>query len=139
MLADEEEPPLNNNDFFNLVVIDIFHRCSTSFPVDADFTAEEVAEVVSGYFEPRINKDRLIEVVWSSVNWLVREGFLTDRGITDDVFSVTFTHKGLNATNNVPSSIAGKKSFKDIFVGGLTTISTGAASSIIAEFFKNGS
>jgi hypothetical protein len=132
---------LNNSDFFNLVVIDIFHRCSTSFPIEADFTVEEVAIAVSGYFdqESDIDMPRLFDVIWSSVDWLVREGFLTDRGISNSGFVVTFTNMGLNATNNVPSSISGKKSFKEIFVGGLATVSTGTASSIIAEFFKNGS
>jgi len=110
-----------------------------SFPIDADFTASEVAEVVSGFFEPDVDNSDLVEIVWSSVGWLVREGFLTDRGITDTGIAVTFTNKGLNATNNVPSSISGKTSFKEVFVSGLSSISTGTASSIIAEFFKNGS
>ena len=96
---------LNSNDLFNFVVIDVFHRCSTSFPVEADFTAEEVADVVSASSESNIDQSQLIDVIWSSVNWLVREGFLADRGISNSGFSVTFTHMGLNATNNIPSCI----------------------------------
>lgn len=135
-----KELELSNRDFFNITALEIFHRCSNDFPMEASFTAVEVAELVKGYFNvEQMDNKKLEDIVWETSSWLVSEGFLRDVASNDQYMSVVLTQKGLNATNSVPSVISGKKSFNEVFVTGLSNLSHSVAAGLMVEFFKNGS
>ena len=136
---------MKNSDVFNIVAFEIFHRCSDSFPIPVGFDANEIAQDVFGYFDMSNNEsilelqvDKIFDVVNHASDWLIREGFLQDRGSSDDGFVVTFTLQGLNAVNKTPHSIEAQSSFKDVFINGLVGVPFATAAGLMVELFKGG-
>jgi hypothetical protein len=136
---------MKNSDIFNIASFEIFHACSEYLPIPAVIEASEVAMNVAGYFE--LSEDdqefhnqfeNIVNVVYHTLDWLIRENFLSDQGSSDTNYLVTFTLQGLNSINGVPSAISGDASFKDVFINGLSNISYGTVSGLMVELFKSG-
>ena len=136
---------MKNSDVFNIVAFEVFHRCSDSFPIPAELSTNEIAQDVFGYFDMSDNEsilaeqvDKVFDVVNYATDWLITEGFLQDRGSSDDGFVVTFTLQGLNAVNKTPHSIEAQSSFKDVFINGLAGMPFATAAGLMVELFKGG-
>lgn len=56
--------------------------------------------------------------------------------IYDGSCSAVISQKGLNAISRTPSVIDDKKSFKEVFKNGLSSVPFNVASGLMTEFFK---
>ncbi|MBA6231392.1 MULTISPECIES: hypothetical protein [unclassified Colwellia] len=136
---------MTNSDIFNIVAFEIFHKCSGVFPIPVEFEAKVIAKDVSGYFDMSedeavldLQQNKIFDVVNHTSSWLITEGFLQYHGSSADGVFVTFTLQGLNAINKCPHSLGSKKSFKEILINGLVSVSFSTASGLMVELFKGG-
>jgi len=133
-------------DVFNVVAMEVFHLSLNNFPQATEIDTMAVSKVVIGYFEIPDNKkelDNLIsdidDIVFETVIWLKDEGFLKDKGSSDNGFVVVLTNHGLTAINEVPIFLDSKKTFKKYFYQGITGLPFSTLSGLMVDFFKNGS
>jgi hypothetical protein len=135
---------LQNIDVFNFAALEILHQCIDSFPVDLELDSGRIALAVTNYFEEPKNYDEsleqftnLDEICMYTLWWLKDEGFIrVKKQNTDGLCTAVISQKGLNAINRVPSIINDKKSFKEAFKNGLSSVSFNVASGLMIEFFK---
>jgi hypothetical protein len=135
---------LQNIDVFNFAALEILHQCIDSFPVDLELDSGRVAVAVANYFEEPKDSDEsleqftnLDEICMYTLWWLKDEGFIrVKEENTDGCCTAVISQKGLNAINRVPSIINDKKSFKEAFKNGLSSVPLNVASGLMIEFFK---
>jgi hypothetical protein len=137
---------MDNIDFFNITALEVFHLCLKEFPSSTGIDTTEVRNTVTGYFSDielegtvKLTSRQLDDRIFDSIDWLISEGFLVDKGSSDSGYVVGLTQKGLNTLNKSPTSINNSKSFRQVFNDGLMSISKSVASGIMVEFFKSGS
>ncbi len=139
---------MQNIDVFNFAALEILHQCIDSFPVDLELESGRIALAVTNYFEEPKNDDESLEqftnvdeICMSTIWWLNDEGFIRVKNQNqnqnlDGPCTVVISQKGLNAINRVPSIINDKKSFKEAFKNGLSSVPLNVASGLMIEFFK---
>jgi hypothetical protein len=135
---------LQNIDVFNFAALEILHQCIDSFPVDLELDSGRIAIAVATYFkEPRDYDESLEqftdldEICMYTLWWLKDEGFIrVKKENADGCCTAVISQKGLNAINRVPSIIKDKKSFKEAFKNGLSSVPLNVASGLMIEFFK---
>lgn len=135
---------MQNIDVFNFASLEILHQCIDSFPIYLEVDSGKIALAVSNYFEDPKNYDDSLEqftnvdeICMYTIFWLKDEGFIRVKNENiDEPYTVVISQKGLNAINRVPSSINDKKSFKEVFKNGLSSVPLNVASGLMIEFFK---
>lgn len=136
---------MNNIDVFNCAAMEIFHLCLENFPIQLNVEPTEIALEVSKFFQLSENNQRLqdefsnIDLICQHALWWLRdENYIRISSQTmDGSCSIVMTEKGLNAINKSPEALENKKSFKDIFYNGFSTLPFTVASGVMTEFFKN--
>ena len=100
-----------NIDRFNRITLAVFAALYENFPNPIDLDSKVIG-MEAGKDEIQGKEDTPIAVAWmeaalSTINWLKNEGFLTVKMVTfgGDFLQVVLTRTGLNALNQVPSSI----------------------------------
>jgi hypothetical protein len=121
---------------FNITSMEIMHECLSVFPAPAQIQTQGISDAVNGYFEEEVSTS---ENCLYTVKWLLNEDFLIDSGSNLSFFRLTLSQKGLNAVNSFPSSISEKRSVASYIEDGVSKLSVGVATTIMAAFFKNGS
>ena len=122
-------------DLFNLIVFEVYHRCTIDFPSDACFTADEVVEDIKGYYDDNeVSSEAVSNKIYDTVYWLIREGFLRDRKCDAITFRVSLSHKGMEACN-IKTALTGSTYF-DEFKKGLKKQSAPGALSLVTSFFS---
>ena len=135
---------MKNLDIFNLAALELFHLCLEKFPVQVRIDANQISNVLSGYYDlPESSVEsfnqivNIKEICQHTIYWLREEGFIrTSSETLDGTCYVNITQKGLSAMNRLPSSINENRTFRDIFYSGLSGVASGAASSVMADFLK---
>jgi hypothetical protein len=135
---------LKNIDVFNVAALEILHQRVNSFPVNLELDSGKIAIAVTKYFEEPKKISELFahfcnldEICLHTIRWLRDEEFI--RVIEDsnnDSYLVVISQKGLQAINKSPSITGDKKSFKEIFNNGLSSLPFSVASGLMTEFFK---
>ena len=127
--------------------MEIFHICLEHFPISKNVKPSKIGINVSAYFE--ISKDstelfnnftNIDEICQHSLWWLRDENYIRiSSQMMDGTCSIVLAEKGLVVLNQIPSVLGNKKSFKDLFFTGLSTLPSNVTSSVMTEFFKTAS
>ena len=127
--------------------MEIFHLCLENFPISFEVEPSQIAIDVSGYFELAESNQEFFneftnidQVCQHALWWLRDENYIriTDQ-MMDGSCSIVMAEKGLIAINKIPKTLDNKKSFKDIFYTGLSTLPFSVTSGVMTEFFKGAS
>jgi hypothetical protein len=136
---------MDSVDVFNVAEMEIMHQCLSTFPVPAQIESKKISKVVGDYFQEPNNSvelfahiTKLDEICQHTIKWLQTEDFLMDGGSNISFYRLTLSQKGLNAINSLPSNISEKRTIRSYISGGLSKVSSGTASGIMVELFKNG-
>jgi hypothetical protein len=123
-------------DVFNITSMEIMRECLSVFPAPAQIQTQVISDTVNSYFIEVVSTN---EKCLYTVKWLLNENFLIDNGSNVSFFRLTLCQKGLNAINSFPSAISEKRSVASYIEDGISKVSVGMATIIMAAFFKNGS
>lgn len=141
------ESKLDNVDIFNCAAMEIFHICLENIPISIEVDPTELALEVAGYFklsdsdQEFSNQFQNIDQVCLYTIWWLRDENYIRIGdqMMDGACNIVMTEKCLNTINKIPNILDNKKTFRNFFHTGLSTLPFTVASSVISEFFKNSS
>jgi hypothetical protein len=137
---------MQNIEAFNFAALEVLHCCLETFPVRANLVPKDISKLVAQFFEVPNKSEEIFaqltnfdDICLNTIWWLRDEGFIDIKSqIMDGTCDAVLTQKGLNALNAVPSLLNNKKTFRELFYGGLTSLPINVASGAMIEFFKNG-
>lgn len=130
---------MKNIDLFNIICFEVFNRATDSFPLESTFGFKDITESIDVFFdENELQNTQIDEVIWSSIDWLNREGFLR-KTVDESEISIVLTSKGLNATNSFLTVLDESKPFKDLIKDKALGASINAVSTLMIDFFKSNS
>jgi hypothetical protein len=129
-------PKAENIDHFNRVVLVVFDRLYSQFPVAVDLSVAEIAELASPGSLPESPAYKHLEPTFESIQFLAAEGFLTysSRFLEGTTFTtVKLTLKGLTVLGQIPDSLERKQTLIERMRSALAGGSKEAASEIARQ------
>jgi hypothetical protein len=96
-----DNPP--NIDEFNKITVLIFAQLFPVFPKPVDIDKLQIFRAM-GTGDKLASGQSLSEMLMHTINWLIREGYITSLGLIPTE-RVVLTQKGLTAMNAVPSGL----------------------------------
>lgn len=122
-----------NNEFFEVLVADIFARLYTMFPEPVDLDSNLPYEK----FDIDEAPERLERLWVATLQWLAEEGYIRFRHQTDaghTVFHDTvLTAQGLQALKKVPSTLEGDTTYGDRLASAAKDLGSEAAKKTVGE------
>jgi hypothetical protein len=129
---------MDNIELFNIAVADTFGRCYKSFPVPIGLSVSDIERVLLQSMNREIDRDMEVghkyEVARSSVEWLIKSGYLWCKASTSDqFFDVTLTPKGLEILNAIPKPLEVNKSLGERLAQGVISLGKETTLTVVKE------